>query len=110
MGIDVAALRDANVLIDFPDRWLEEHGLENIWGLRHDDDRKFAMDTVRSILEEIHGDMGRLVADLHYVLDYIERWLDPKLSEWMLEMKRRKDSFPLRGFVHKYKRLWYPSR
>ena len=30
MGIDVAALRDANVLIDFSDRWLEEHGLENI--------------------------------------------------------------------------------
>jgi len=79
--------------------------------LRHDDDRKFAMDVARSILEEKHGDMGRLAADLHYVLDYIEHRFDPKLSEWMLEIKRRKDLFPMRrfGFVHRYKRLWYPS-
>jgi len=111
MGINIAALRDANRLIDDPDEWLKEHGLENTWGLRHDDDRKFAMDIVRSILERIHGDMGRLAADVHYAVDYIERWLDPELSEWIVEKIQQRDFFPRRrfGFVHKYKRIWYPS-
>ena len=111
MGMDRVALRDANLLIDNPDRQLGKHGLENVWGLRHDDDRKFAMGIVRSILNDIHGNAGRLAADLHYVLDYIERWLDRKSSAWMLEKIRQRSLFPSRryGFVHKYKRLWYPS-
>ena len=111
MGLDRVALRDANLLIDDPDSWLREHGLENIWGLRHDDDRKFAMDVVRSILKDIHGDVGRLAADLHYVLDYIERWLDEKSSAWMLEKMQQRNLFPSKryGFVHRYKRIWYPS-
>lgn len=111
MGLSRVALRDANVLIDMPDVWFRERGLENTWGLKHDDDRKFAMIIVRSILADLHGSTGVLSADLHYALDYIERWHDPKQSAWMLEGIRKHNLYPPKryGFVHRYKRLWYPS-
>jgi len=110
MGINISALRDANLLIDDPDRWFSERGLQNLYGLKHDDDRVFAMNVVRSILMDIHGDEGVLSVDLHYAVDYIERWLDPELR-WMLIKMQQRDLYPPKrwGFVHRYKRIWYPS-
>lgn len=111
MGIEESIVRSANLLIDDPDRWFSERGLQNVYGLRHDDDRKFAMTIVRSILRDLYGDRGILAADLHYCLDYIDHWLDPKLSRWMLRKIKEKDLYPSKrwGFVHRYKRIWYPS-
>lgn len=111
MGIDISALRDANLLIDDPDEWFRRHNMQNIYGLVHDDDRIFAMNIVRSILRDLHGEAGVLAADLHYVLDYIERLLDPEMSKWMLEKTQHQSLFPSRrwGFVHRYKGIWYPS-
>jgi len=111
MGISISALKDANLLIDDPDRWFGERGLQNIYGLRHDDDRVFAMNVVRSILRDIYGDEGMLAADLHYAVDYIERWLDPELSRWMLIKMQQRVLYPPKrwGFVHRYKRIWYQS-
>ncbi|MEM3832499.1 MAG: hypothetical protein QW128_02730 [Thermoprotei archaeon] len=70
MGINMSALRDANLLIDDPDKWFSERGLQNLYGLKHDDDRVFAMNVVRSLLRDIYGDEGMLAADLHYAVDY----------------------------------------
>ncbi|MEM3628768.1 MAG: hypothetical protein QXQ94_10860 [Candidatus Bathyarchaeia archaeon] len=110
MGINRLALRDANLLIDDPDKWFSERGLQNHFGLKHDDDRVFAMDIVRSILKDVYGDVGVFAADLHYAVDYVERWLDPELSRWMLRKMQTTDLYPAnrRGFVHKYKGIWYP--
>lgn len=94
MGINIAALRDANLLIDDPDEWFLRHNSENVYELRHDDGRKFAMNIVRSILRDAHGNEGVLAADLHYLVDYIERRLSPDLREWMLEKMQQQNLLP----------------
>jgi len=109
MGLDISAVKDANLLIDEPDKWLERHGFTELIGLfRHDDDRKFAMDMIRSILQDIYGSQGVLAADLHYTVDYIERWLDPEMAKFMLEKVSMSDLLPSGryGFVHRYRREW----
>ena len=112
MGLKESALRDANRLIDIPDEWLSEHGLLEYVGLiGHDDDRKYAMNIVRGILKSIYGDEGVLAADLHYVVDYIERLLNPDMAKQIAKTLLSSALFsPGRhGFVHPYRREWRPS-
>jgi len=112
MGLKESALRDANRLIDMPDEWLSKHGLLEYVGLiGHDDDRKYAMNIVRGILKSIYGDEGVLAADLHYVVDYIERLLNPDMAKQIAKMALSSAFFPpgRHGFVHKYRREWRPS-
>jgi hypothetical protein len=112
MGLGVGAVRDANLLIDDPDRWLSEHGCMELIGLlKHDDGTKFTMDLVRRVLQNIRGDEGVLAADLHYTVDYIERWLDPEMAKWMIENISMNDLLPPNryGFIHKYRREWSPT-
>jgi len=119
MGLSVEALRDANQLIDGPERWLNTHGFYEInlimklfgSSLKHDDDRKLGMKWVRFILQSIHGQQGILAADLHYAIDYIERWLDPEMAKWIIEKISMNDLLPpnRHGFVHKYRREWSPA-
>ena len=58
-----------------------------------------------------HGSYGRLAADLHYALDYIERWLDPGMAERMEEFGV---GYPegRTGFVSGFAtyRVWHPNR
>ncbi|MEM1556754.1 MAG: hypothetical protein QXW55_06125 [Candidatus Bathyarchaeia archaeon] len=69
------------------------------------------MNIVRSLLRDNYGDGGMLAADLHYAVDYIERWLDPELSKWMLIKMQQRGLYPPKrwDFVHRYKRIWYQS-
>jgi hypothetical protein len=106
MGLSLDTINTANMKIDFPDRFPGLAGL----GIKHDDDRKFAMNIIRRELSQEYGDEGVLAADLHYSLDYIDTWLNPSKVKGMREEMLRSDrGYPRnrRGFVDPIRRWWY---
>jgi hypothetical protein len=107
MGLRAEAVDAANRMIDFPE---EFPSLQQL-GIGHDDDRLFAMDAIRGLLSQSYGYEGVLAADLHYALDYIDRWLDPSEVKKMLSTMRDELLYPRgrRGFVDPVRRLWYES-
>lgn len=112
LGLDLEAVKMANLIIDFPEENLPRSLTEiEIFRIGHDDSRKWAMDVVRRYLFQLYGYDGILAADLHYALDYVERWLDPKKAKKMLEAIEAETLYPFnrRGFADPFRRLWYPS-
>jgi hypothetical protein len=107
MGLRAEAVDAANRMIDFP----EEFPYLQQLGIGHDDDRLFAMDTVRGLLSQSYGYEGVLAADLHYALDYIDTWLDPEKVQKMLDVMKNELLYPRnrRGVVDPVRRWWYES-
>ena len=111
LGLDSEAVKTANRVIDFPEKYLPQPFREVGAEIGHDDSRKWAMDFVRDYLRQLYGHNGVLAADLHYALDYIERWLDPEKARRMLEAMEAELLYPpdRRGVVDPVRRLWYPD-
>jgi len=107
LGLRMEAIREANMRIDFPEKFPELA----LFGIKHDDDRLFAMEIIRGTLSSLHGGDGILAADLHYVLDYIDTWLDPEKTKNMLETMKNQLLSPRNryGFVDPIRRLWSPT-
>jgi hypothetical protein len=103
MGLKAEAVDAANRMIDFPE---EFPSLQRL-GIRHDDDRLFAMDAIRGLLSQPYGGEGLLAVDLYYALDYIDRWLDPSGTKGMLDVMKDTLLYPRdrRGFVDPVRRL-----
>jgi hypothetical protein len=109
LGLRIEAVKAANGMIDYPDKF---PSLKQ-FGIRHDDDRLWAMGIIRGMLSQLYGYEGVLAADLHYALDYIDTWLNPKGAKEMLDeiMKNELLLYPRdrKGFVDPVRRLWYES-
>jgi len=107
LGLSEEAVKVANDMIDSPEKYPVLREL----GVKHDDDRLFAMNVIRERLSELYGMDGVLAADLHYALDYIDRWLDPNEARRMLNTMGKEMLCPKdrRGFADPKRRVWHPS-
>lgn len=107
LGFSQDAIATANQMIDFPENYPFLHEL----GIKHDDDRLWAMDIIRDSIREFYGQEGVWAVDIHYAIDYIDRWLDPNEAKKMLTIMGMQGFYPKnrKGFVDPIRRLWYPS-
>ncbi|MEM2293133.1 MAG: hypothetical protein QXX41_07640 [Nitrososphaerota archaeon] len=105
MGLNIEAVKTANRVIDFPEKYFPSLSIE------HDDGRLWAMDIIRAHLSQLYGYDGVLAADLHYSLDCIDRWLDPEESKRMIKVMGFEMMYPSdrRGVVDPIRRIWHPS-